>query len=143
MGKQLEFIWGGHWAFPVNYKKPKFKSQQKLKSKKMAYKTPLYPTTSIEVDDKLEGETLEEKVAKMVKNKEPINAEGIGMIYSERKKGVLPETNVRTDRWEIATDAMSVVEKTHKAKRDNHLRIEEGGKSEGQADSQMAENGSK
>lgn len=140
MGKQLELFWEGHWAFPVNYKKPKFNSQKPLKTKKM-YKVPYYPESSIVVDDKLEGETLESKIAKMVKNKEPINAEGVNMIYTERKKGVLAETNVRTDRWEIATDAMGIVEKTHKAKRDNHLRIEEGGKSEGQANSQMAENG--
>ena len=140
MGKQLEFIWEGHWAFPVNYKKPKFKSQQSLKIINM-YTVPQYPETSIECPSQIEGESLETKVSRMVKNKEPINAEGIGMIYTERKKGVLPETNVRTDRWEIATDAMGVVEKSHKAKRDNHLKIVEGGKSEGQASSQMAENG--
>ena len=140
MGKQLEFIWEGNWTFPVNYKKPKFKSQQPLKIINM-YTVPQYPETSIECPSQNEGESLETKVSRMVKNKEPINAEGIGMIYTERKKGVLPETNVRTDRWEIATDAMGVVEKSHKAKRDNNLKIIEGGKSEGQASSQMAENG--
>ena len=105
------------------------------------YKTPQYLETTIECPSIPEGESLETKVARMVKNKEPINADGIGMIYTERKKGVLAETNVRTDRWEIAAEAMSVVEKTHKAKREGNLRIIEGGKQDGQAGTQMAENG--
>lgn len=101
------------------------------------YQKAIYLETSISVDSSYEGETLEEKVAKMVKNKEPINAEGIGMIYTERKQGVLAETNVRTDRWEIATDAMGVIEKSYKAKRDNKFKIIEGGNN----DNKMAENG--
>ena len=141
MGKQLEFNWGG--IDPPSFKKGIYRSQQPLKiiNKSKMYTIPKYPETSINCPSEVEGESLETKVSRMVKNKEPINAEGIGMIYTERKKGVLPETNVRTDRWEIATDAMGVVEKSHKAKRDNHLKIVEGGKSEGQANSQMAENG--
>lgn len=101
------------------------------------YKLPHYPETSIEVDSTMEGEVLEQKIAKMVKNKEPINAEGISMIYTERKQGVLAETNVRTDRWEIATDAMGVIEKTHKAKREGQFKIIEGG--QGMADSDKSQ----
>lgn len=103
------------------------------------YKIPFYPTTSIEVNETVEGETLETKVARMLTNKEPINAEGINLIYTERKKGVLPETNVRTDRWEIASDAMSAIEKSHKAKREGQFKIIEGGK--GSEAPPMAENG--
>ena len=103
------------------------------------YKVPYYPETSIEECEKLEGESLETKIARMLTNKEPINAEGVNLIYTERKKGVLPETNVRTDRWEIATDAMNAVEKSYKAKRENKFTIIEGG-SEPQGNSQMAEN---
>jgi hypothetical protein len=103
------------------------------------YKIPYYPETSINVEELLEGETLEEKIARMVDNNEPMKAEGVGLLYSERKAGVLPETNVRTDRWEIATDAMTAVEKSHKAKRENkpNLKIVEGGKSD---NTRMAEN---
>jgi hypothetical protein len=103
------------------------------------YKVPYYPETSVEEIERLEGEHLETKIARMLTSNEPINAEGINLIYTERKKGVLPETNVRTDRWEIAADAMSKVEKTYKAKRDGHLKIIEGGKSEPDGHSQMAD----
>lgn len=92
------------------------------------YKIPQYPETSITTEGLLEGESLESKVARMLTNKEPINAEGVGLIYTERKKGVLAETNVRTDRWEIATDAMDKIEKSNKAKRENKFKIIEGGK---------------
>lgn len=52
------------------------------------------------------GESLEEKVFKAVNTNAPIEAVA-PMVYSERKDGVLPETNIRTDRFEIAQEAMT------------------------------------
>lgn len=52
------------------------------------------------------GESLEEKVYKAVNSKAPIEAVA-PMVYTERKDGVLPETNIRTDRFEIAQEAMT------------------------------------
>ena len=51
-----------------------------------------------------EGETIEAKVNRIVNNGEPIT-DGTPIIYTERKDGVLPEYDIRTDRWDIAIDA--------------------------------------
>ena len=52
-----------------------------------------------------EGEYIEEKVRRITENGEPIE-DGAPIIYTERKDGVNPAYNIRTDRWEIAQDAM-------------------------------------
>ena len=52
-----------------------------------------------------EGEFIEEKVARVVENKEPIE-DGAPIIYTERKDGVIPAYNIRTDKWDIALTAM-------------------------------------
>jgi hypothetical protein len=67
--------------------------------------------------EKLEGEPIEHKIERIVTNKEPIS-DGAPSIYTERKEGVVSAYNIRTDRWEIATDAMNVVQKSIQAKRD-------------------------
>ena len=43
-----------------------------------------------------EGETMEQKVAKLVENNEPIT-DGAPIIYTEKKDGVLPQYDIRTD----------------------------------------------
>ncbi len=68
--------------------------------------------------EKLEGEPIEYKIERIVNNKEPIT-DGAPAIYTERGDGVVSAYNIRTDRWEIAADAMSKVEKSITAKRDN------------------------
>ena len=62
-----------------------------------------------------EGETIETKVARIVQNKEPIT-DGAPMLYTEKEQGVLPEYDIRTDKWEIAQNAMDVVHATNIAK---------------------------
>lgn len=95
--------------------------------------------TAIESCEVQEGETLEKKVAKMTENNEPLKAD-IGLLYTERKDGVLPGTNVRTDRWEVATDAMDKVSKSKVAKRENRFSIIEGGENASSTDANVAEN---
>jgi len=63
-----------------------------------------------------EGELIEEKVARLTQEKSPIN-DGAPIIYTERKDGVLPAYDIRTDRWEIAQAAMEVNQKAVSAKR--------------------------
>ena len=63
------------------------------------------------------GERLEEKIQRITSNKEPIK-DGAPLIYTERKNGVMPEYNVKTDRFEIAVIAMDAVAKSHLAKRE-------------------------
>ena len=50
-------------------------------------------------------------------SKEPIT-DGAPLIYTERKEGVIPAYDVRTDRFEIAVEAMGKVVKSNIAKRE-------------------------
>lgn len=62
-----------------------------------------------------EGETIERKCARLVENNEPIS-DGAPLVYFDKKDGVRPETNIRTDKWEIAQEAMNRVTKEKLAK---------------------------
>lgn len=62
-----------------------------------------------------EAKTIESAIAVMMENKEQIKAES-PMIYTEKKDGVLPQYNVRTDKWDIAQKAMDRVNKEKIAK---------------------------
>lgn len=73
--------------------------------------------TSIEVNNSIEGETIETKIERIVENNEPIS-DGAPIIWTDRKDGVLPAYDIRTDRFDIAIDAMDTVSKTHIAKRE-------------------------
>lgn len=81
--------------------------------------------TGLIVNTSTEGETIEMKVERIVENKEPIT-DGAEMLYAERKEGVLPETNPKTDRWEYAVDSMDKIHKDKAAKK--ATSIEEAGK---------------
>lgn len=84
------------------------------------YKKNKAQLTNIKVDQSYKGETIEEKIRRIVTNNEPIK-DGAPIVYTERKDGVRPEYDIRTDRWEIAVDAMDKVTKTNLAKRDQYL----------------------
>lgn len=71
-----------------------------------------------------EGETIETKVNRIVNNKEPIT-DGAPIIYTERKDGVLPEYDIRTDRWNIAINAMDKVNMDRFAKRENKIDVKD------------------
>ena len=51
-----------------------------------------------------EGERIENKVERILSNKEPIT-DGAPEIYTPKTDGVGAQYNVRTDRWELATEA--------------------------------------
>lgn len=55
-----------------------------------------------------EAESIEDKVRRIVDENEPIE-DGAPIIYTELKDGVRPEFNIRTDKWQIAIDAMDKV----------------------------------
>lgn len=80
--------------------------------------------TSIEINESYEGETLEQKIERIVENNEPIT-DGAPIIYTDRKEGVLPEYNIRTDRWDVAQNAMDYVSASMIAKRDDFLKSNE------------------
>lgn len=80
------------------------------------YKPAKLIRTSIDRNKAYVGETLEGKIRRIVNNKEPIT-DGAPLIYTERKDGVMPEYDIRTDRFEIAIDAMDKVTTAKIAKR--------------------------
>lgn len=71
-----------------------------------------------------EGETIEDKINRIVNNNEPIT-DGAPIIYTERKDGVLPEYDIRTDRWDIAITAMDKIHTDRIAKRENKADVAE------------------
>lgn len=78
--------------------------------------------TSIEVNDSVEGETIEKKVKRIKLNNEPIE-DTAPTLYTLRGDGVLPETDVRADKWESAITAReqaAVIRLTKKAKQNDN-----------------------
>lgn len=69
-----------------------------------------------------EGESIEEKVRRVVETNEPIE-DGAPLIYTPKESGVVAAYNIRTDRWEIAQDAMSLKYKAEIAKAKNNTEI--------------------
>lgn len=77
----------------------------------------------LKVNNSYEGEMLETKIERVTTLKEPIT-DGAPLIYTERKDGVRPEFDIRTDRFEIAIDAMDAVSRAQIAKRTVVPKIE-------------------
>lgn len=76
-----------------------------------------FTNTSIKLNQCKEGETIEQKIARITQNKEPIK-DGAPLIYTERRDGVQAGYNIRTDRFEVAVDAMDKVAKSKVASRE-------------------------
>lgn len=62
-----------------------------------------------------DGQSIEEEIRQMVANNTPIDAKA-PMIWTEEKDGVLPQYDMRTDRQELALDAIEKVQKSQIAK---------------------------
>lgn len=86
------------------------------------YKIPKMIKGGLKINESIEGETIEEKVHRIVNNKEPIK-DGAPLVYTERKDGVSAGYNIKTDRWEVAVEAMDKVSKSNLAKRDNVTKM--------------------
>lgn len=81
--------------------------------------------TLMRVNESVEGETIEAKVRKIMASGEGITDEA-PLIYTERKEGVLPGYDIRTDRFEVAIDAHEKIDKSKKAERhERHKSPEE------------------
>lgn len=65
----------------------------------------------------MEALSLEENLRKALEGKEPIKIDMSNMAYTERKDGVLPQYDIRTDRWEIALQASDKVSRSNAALR--------------------------
>lgn len=91
------------------------------------YRIILPTPTTLEVNDSYEGETIEDKMRRVMQNNEPIT-DGAPIIYTERKDGVGPEYNIRTDRFELAVEGMDAVSKSKLAKREQGIADREAAK---------------
>lgn len=68
-----------------------------------------------------EGESIEQKCRRATQSNEPIEAIS-PMIYTERKDGILPEYDIRCDKWLIAQTAMNTI--ATKAREQRQKRID-------------------
>lgn len=59
----------------------------------------------------VEGERLEIKIDRMTQNNEPIG-DSAPLIYTPRKDGVIAAYDIRTDKWDVALNAMEKVNRT-------------------------------
>ena len=71
----------------------------------------------IHINESYEGESIEQKVERIMNNNEPIT-DGAPLIYTDRADGVQPDYNIRTDRFEVALDAMTSIAKGQQATRE-------------------------
>lgn len=71
-----------------------------------------------------EGETIEQKVERIMSTEGAIT-ETAPLIYTERKQGVVPDYNIRTDKMEYAVEAMGNGAKAQLAKRAELLKPKE------------------
>ena len=62
-----------------------------------------------------EGQSIEDRCKKLVETGEPIK-DTSPLIFTPKEKGVMPQYDVRTDKWEIAQNAMDRVNKERIAK---------------------------
>lgn len=89
----------------------------------------------------LEGETIEQKVERITTNNEPIT-DGAPIIYTDRKDGVVKAYDIRTDRWDVALDAMNTVERVNAAKRvEFYKKLDEKKANEGKPEGQQSAGG--
>lgn len=76
----------------------------------------IYPVGRITTDIATESESLEEQMKRARSNKEPIKATA-RLTYNDRKDGVLPQHDIRQDRFEIAMMATDKIHATKAAQR--------------------------
>ena len=65
----------------------------------------------------VDGETIEQRMRRVTENKEPIT-DGAQPIYTDRKDGIIADYNIRTDRFDVAIEAMDKIAKTKAAIRE-------------------------
>lgn len=88
----------------------------------MGYKVRKPDSTGLKINKSYVGERIEKRVNRMLYSGESIG-DGSPLIYTDRRKGVEPQFNIRTDRFELALDAMNNVNKSSLAKRESFYEI--------------------
>lgn len=81
-------------------------------------------TIGIKGVDLYEAESIEAQMMKATTEKIPIE-NASPSIYTERKDGVVPQYNPRTDRFDLAIEAMDKVAKSYRGKRADRIKQSE------------------
>lgn len=72
--------------------------------------------TTIRVNKQYKGETIEQKMRRVLTNKEPIK-DGAPLLYGDRSEGVRAHANIKTDKLELALEARDKISKSIRGKR--------------------------
>lgn len=91
----------------------------------MSLKFGIKSGSGFDVNNSTEGESIENRVFRAMNNGETIQGDGAPLIYTERKMGVQPQYNIRTDRWDVAVEAMEKYSKNNTAKREEAIASRE------------------
>ena len=82
------------------------------------------------------GETIEEMLFRIMENGEPIEAT-TPIIHTERKDGVNPLYDIRSDRFDLALEATTKIEQALRAKRASYMANENDNNEKGGTDEEM------
>lgn len=74
-----------------------------------------FKKTNFNVNESVEGRSIEDKMRETTMNGQPIDS-AAPLLYTDRKDGVLPEYDIRTDRWSIAQATVDKVVRSQIAK---------------------------
>lgn len=80
--------------------------------------------TTIRVNKSYEAEPLEKTLKRALTSGEPISTTA-PQVFTEKKDGVRAEYDIRTDRFEVAREAMGLVSKVAIAKREGNKNTAE------------------
>lgn len=88
------------------------------------FRKPMFRQTGMSVNTSYEAEHFHMKIRKMMENKEPIESI-TPLIYTPRKEGVIPQYDIRTDKFEIAMEARNSIDATITAKVKESVDVKE------------------
>lgn len=95
------------------------------------YKKQTFKSNHLKGVEEFEGTCIEKEMEIITNSKQPINRATIGQVfYTRRKDGVLPETDIRTDKWQLGQDAMTYANNDFKNRIKENLKNKEQEKAE-------------
>lgn len=77
----------------------------------------------LKINNSYEGNSIEKQVALMLNNKEKIGEDN-PIIYTPRSEGTMAAYNIRTDRFEVALDAVDKINRSYNARRENKVQMD-------------------
>lgn len=78
-------------------------------------------TKDMSAVETVEGEIIEKKIQRIMDEKSPID-DSAPIIYTERKNGINPAHDVRTDRFDLALEAMEIETKKRIAANEENFK---------------------